>query len=59
MVDVPLPPPKDQPWTADDWTNWAYHLGLKLDWHTRPFGMDNRERIEKAIEQFRAAHNTG
>lgn len=51
-----MPPSKDQPWTEQDWVHWAYYLGLKLDWHSNPFGVDNRLRIEQAVEQFRHEH---
>lgn len=43
-------PPMDQEWTSDHWTRWAYKVGLKLDRFFNPFGVDNRIRIEKAID---------
>lgn len=52
-------PSFDKEWTVKDWEMWSYWLGLKLDWHTEPLGVDNRERLEKAIIQFRTEHKAG
>ena len=39
-------------WTADDWIQWAYKLGLRLDRWICWAGIDNRHRIELAIMEY-------
>jgi len=39
-------------WTEEDWVNWAYKLGLRLDPWIPWCGVDNRKRIEKAIMEY-------
>lgn len=52
-MDVVKPTDYDKKWTSEEWEAWAYHVGLKLDWFSSPFGVDNRKRIEDAIIAFK------
>lgn len=38
--------------TLDGLSEWAYNLGIKLDNYIPLFGMDNFDRIEKAVKEF-------
>lgn len=37
---------------CSDWIDWVYKIGLYLDVHSWSFGVDNRYRIESAIDEF-------
>jgi hypothetical protein len=39
-------------WTAHEWVEWAFKLGLKLDNKIPFLGVDNRKRIEQAVIEF-------
>lgn len=39
-------------WSVKDWSEWAYHLGIKLDRWIPLYGMDNAQRIAAAIGEF-------
>jgi len=39
-------------WTGQDWIEWAYKLGLRLDRWIPWAGIDNRKRIEQAIMEY-------
>jgi len=43
----------DEEWTAKDWVQWAYKLGLHLDRWIWWSGVDNRKRIEEAIMEWK------
>jgi hypothetical protein len=43
---------KDELNSVDDWEQWVYRIGLKLDGVITLKGMTNAERIEAAINDY-------